>query len=609
MEVPGKKLHEDGPALDAAYCQPCSQDGETLPAEAYCTVCKELLCSTCVNVHKKQKMLKSHTLLDRSCRPTTLKAKSDVQTYTELCDIHPEELIKYFCPSHQTLNCGHCLATDHRACPIDIIADISEAFKDGQEYRDMNQAIALLIKAIKDGAVDVESRMQLINEFSENEVLKIREYRVKVNKYFAERESSLLEIIEQTKMMDISLLDSLKTKFDNMKDCVEVIKTKLEAQERNTAQLFIEAKRTKKQLESLQSAWEDIDKDISIHRYEFKKDLATEALLASCTGLGTVKAMATKDNTLYNKPSSEPDQEQLGLEPDVPVKGVQSEASVYPINMKFTTSKSISVISPSDKHDCWLTNVLLLSEDRILLTDNNTTVKFVDLQTNSLVSTVSLPGKPWGMCLLPLDRVAVSVPHNSFQFVNTRGKLSLSNSIKMKDDCRGIGYHNGKLIVSYYRGRVKIMDMNGNVTKRITNYKSGQHVFSKPLYLTVVNDGKTADIIVSDRDMHTITKLDMDLNLLQIFQDPALRGPLGINAVGSQLLICGQQSNNIICLDMSSGQVSQPLGKKEGILRPYHVCSNQQKNRLYVTCNIENFAKLNNTVKSYKAVGHFKSDV
>ncbi|XP_052809451.1 receptor-type tyrosine-protein phosphatase alpha-like [Mya arenaria] len=128
---------------------------------------------------------------------------------------------------------------------------------------------------------------------------------------------------------------------------------------------------------------------------------------------------------------------------------VQAEAYVDVTNFKFTPSSSIPVKDPSDAIDSWLTSMLLLPMNRLLLTDyHNETVKLVDLETSRLVSQVRVPGGPCDMCLLPGDRVAVSLTSGKIQFLETRGEIALGANIRVDSDSRGNGYHNDRLILS-----------------------------------------------------------------------------------------------------------------------------------------------------------------
>ncbi|XP_052807713.1 E3 ubiquitin-protein ligase TRIM33-like [Mya arenaria] len=300
MEVSGKKLRSNASLPYATYCQPCSNDGEILPAEAYCTVCKEFICSTCTNIHKKQKILRSHALLDKKSMPTAMNVPSFVPQSTLPCDVHPEEFIKYFCPTHQTLNCGHCLVKDHRTCHVDIISEISRGFKDCKEYEDISKAFSQLSKTLECCAEDAELKLKVIKELAEDEVSNLQEYRAKVNTYFDERVNALMTIIEKMKNIDEVRLHSIKPKCDDLRAKVEEIESKLAEQEKNSAHLFIEVKKAQKQVEILQLGLADINKKMTFHRYHIRKDPATERLLSSSTGLGTVEEIASSgDSTSF----------------------------------------------------------------------------------------------------------------------------------------------------------------------------------------------------------------------------------------------------------------------------------------------------------------------
>ncbi|XP_052807415.1 uncharacterized protein LOC128236538 [Mya arenaria] len=262
------------------------------------------------------------------------------------------------------------------------------------------------------------------------------------------------------------------------------------------------------------------------------------------------------------------------------------------INTKFKPAATITVEYPSHHRGGFLSDLFLLPRDKLLLGDwNDRKVKLVDLRTNNLLSQVSVPGHPMGMCLISENRVAVTLRITgmigSIQFVEINGQLCLGESIKLDGGCLAIGYHNDRLIVSYRSGKVEKMDMSGKVIEKIDSDDSGKPVFGYPWQLTVVGEGQEAVLYVSDNYKNTITKLDMDLNILQTFEDPALREPAGITAVGNQLLICDRGSNNIMCLDLTSSQMTQLL-KKNAEQNPKSVCYSQQQKRLYVTGEHDN---------------------
>ncbi|XP_052772353.1 uncharacterized protein LOC128211494 [Mya arenaria] len=241
--------------------------------------------------------------------------------------------------------------------------------------------------------------------------------------------------------------------------------------------------------------------------------------------------------------------------------------------------------------------MLHLAGSRLLLTDfHNRKVNVVDMDTNSQVSKIGVPGNPWDICLLPGDRVAVSLASNGIQFLETREQIVLGYRLLVDGDCRSISYHSDRLIVSYFDGKVTVLDMNGHVIRGKRRESSRQTVFKMPLNLTVVCENSTAFIYVSDYRKNTITKLDMNLNIMKTFQDPALKHPQCITALGNELLICGSQSN-IMILDLFTGHMTQLMGEKEGIRKPICVYYCLQQRKLLVTGQTDSAVKVYNIIE------------
>ncbi|XP_052783486.1 uncharacterized protein LOC128219634 [Mya arenaria] len=164
-------------------------------------------------------------------------------------------------------------------------------------------------------------------------------------------------------------------------------------------QLFIETKRARKLLEGMQNELADIKKENVIHHYEFRKDPATERLIASDTGIGTLKNIMTENTTT----SAGNDHGIKGLtvqgggprETIATAEPTVDNATEYLTVLRFTPASDIPMKSPADNWDCYLFSMLHLAGSRLLLSDwQNCTVKLVDMQTNNLVSQIIVPGKP-----------------------------------------------------------------------------------------------------------------------------------------------------------------------------------------------------------------------
>ncbi|XP_052780503.1 uncharacterized protein LOC128217404 [Mya arenaria] len=610
--VSGKKAPE-GTGSDHTFCQTCAYDGKDIPPDAFCTVCKEFLCSNCARVHKNMTFTKSHPLQNKSTMPSSLQPESENKHFTETCQRHAEEFIKYFCPNHETLLCRDCLAEkEHSSCTIERISQVAKRYKEGPKYNGLKAGLVQVVNDIGNLSDNIQASMKYIDEECFTNINALRKFRNEINQYLDKREQELLEEIEQKKQKSQSLLSELKSNCQDIQAATEKLKAELQDKEVNSNQLFISGTRAIKELVGFQSALKDIRGKKSVSYFKFTRDPTTKQLLASCTAIGRVDQVALDladhlASDLADQVASDlADQLALNLADQ------QTKPQVSALNQgradlrqyQFSKLSGIPVKTAADTSNCFLTGVAFLSRDRLLLADfKNNSVKLVDT-TNQMMSQVKLPSGPWGLCLLPGNRAAVTLPLvEKIQFVSIQGIVTLQDVVKVDGACRGIDFCDDNLIVSFHQpGKVVMMDMTGKVKKSVDNDSSGKPLFQHPLNLTVTRESQTPSVLyVSDWDTHTITKLSMSLEVLQSYQDPLLKYPYGLAPVGdNQLLVCGSISDNIVLLDTLTGEITQLFGIKEEIKNPYSVAYCSQKKTMFVTCSPSGRPELENFVKVFK---------
>jgi hypothetical protein len=124
-------------------CVPCDKENIRLPAVGFCVNCKEHLCQTCFDYHRRPKPSRRHQLLDRKHMPliqdfSKLSLRSlgrESDHLTKPCSKHPKEIIKFYCQDHAALVCNVCVTLEHpkTLCVIDYIPDISTEIVDSNE--------------------------------------------------------------------------------------------------------------------------------------------------------------------------------------------------------------------------------------------------------------------------------------------------------------------------------------------------------------------------------------------------------------------------------------------------------------------------------------------
>ena len=100
---------------------PCSMCTEDDPATAHCSTCGKFLCDFCAKAHKRQVSFRDHKIV------TLAQLSSDVVKSLErprYCTHHPEEILKLYCNTCQTLICRDCSIVEHRDHKYSFVKDV-----------------------------------------------------------------------------------------------------------------------------------------------------------------------------------------------------------------------------------------------------------------------------------------------------------------------------------------------------------------------------------------------------------------------------------------------------------------------------------------------------
>jgi len=231
---------------------------------------------------------------------------------------------------------------------------------------------------------------------------------------------------------------------------------------------------------------------------------------------------------------------------------------------------------------CKIWDIALVSPDSLLLANwTKRTIQLVNSRTGSTLSEVSPPNGPIRICLMGGERAAVTIAGKQVQLVHVRGgRLTLGTVLDVKADCWGVTHSGDNVVVSYDKPPwLEVMSTDGRVLHRFK--KSGAtQTFKYPQFLTTSSDGF---IYAADCGVHAIIRLNSSLHVLQTFSDQQLRRPFGLTSVNSDtLLVCSQDNNSIVHVNVNSGKVTTILGREDGIVDPYSLAYCQLQRKLFV---------------------------
>jgi len=243
-----------------------------------------------------------------------------------------------------------------------------------------------------------------------------------------------------------------------------------------------------------------------------------------------------------------------------------------------------------------------VSPDTILLSNVTNGKVQMFYTTGELVSEVKLQGLPQYLCLIRIDQAAVAVGQ-IVQIIDIQSptiaegtvlktdvqkpSLATGTVVEVEQQPFGITTLNDtSFVVSYYASPyLEVRNTDGEVLHQFDDDADEylEH-FEHPANLTTSADNY---VYVSDSGRYHITKLDFNLQPIQVFTSkelPWLEWPEGIISISpDQLLVCCNDS--VMLLNPRTGNSSILLNLHDGNDMPNSLTYCPKKKRLYVAMN------------------------
>ncbi|XP_060559946.1 uncharacterized protein LOC132719987 [Ruditapes philippinarum] len=570
MAVPGKKGSKQFSSSTTSmasdedlqvYCQPCDEEGTRLPAQRYCTDCKEHLCKTCLTVHKKLKSTKHHTVLDATIMPKVLQQPStSIHTsqsdyLTTHCCKHPQEIIKFFCNDHKNLLCCVCVTLEHQGtnCKVDYIPDISGNIIDSKEYQIILKALNTTLDKYQQMLKDVKEMTVKSDRSLKDALEDIKKFREEINQRLDELERQVVHVVTVNEKENNSNIAAVETACEEISKTVEISSGKLKQlnASKQANKLFMELKLAEKIMEDVEKTATQLSTyDVKEHNFEANETILTKLKMERTLGTLTKKTL--------NKECQ-------------PVQ-IKSRQPSYEGEICVKTSK--------DNLTCWITGITLLTPDLLIITDiNNNAVKMVDISSQSVSDQLQLDDGPWDITRLTSSELAVTLPNKqAIQFISiSSNTLQKKHTVKVDGYCRGISCYQGKLVLSFLSpAKLQILNMKGAILTTI----DGKNIFKHPDYVTC----NRSSIYVSDCGINTVIRLNWQGDVIGSYSSMSKPRGMSLSDDGT-VFVCDWERNVIkeISEDCSTG-----MNVLENLNSPYAVCWCGETKKLYYSCYSSN---------------------
>ncbi|KAL3891411.1 hypothetical protein ACJMK2_003673 [Sinanodonta woodiana] len=548
-------------------CDACNTEGTTAPAEGFCVVCKEAMCGDCLKVHRKQKISKDHTILsveELDCNPEHVMKLAEGFTCLE----HDGEDIKYYCKDHKLPCCATCFIKSHKLCskvidlkeelpallsankPVEIIADMKKIESHLKKFMEMNKSSVNNLETQVNGlTAEMKKIRKEINDVLDKLVEQVK---TEGNRIYKEE---VIKKHEQNHQC-LSLIHAIRNSH-----CL------LEAAHKygSNLQKFLMAEKMTSQLHSYYNlVGEKYEKTETI-RFEVQIASPIKSILSlSLSELGKVLA-TTSSNTLPLICSSRP------------LKDCHVE-KVDVIDLKVPTTGNLPFYS----------GVTFLHGDRVMLADANNTQCILLSSSYQFIASHTLTGKPWNICVLDDQEVAVSFDsQNKIQILSVIGDIIRPvRMITTGYYCNGIAAAGkGEMVVNSYcdnnKSQWSLINMRGKV--------KCTHQYDYPGYNYInyiaLNNMKSR-VYVNVYAENSLLCFDMDGKKLFTYSPNNLRYPMGVDVDRyDNIYILGKDSNNLHQLS-PDGTIQQVVNI--GVPRyPMAICIHQSKGIIIVTSSDE----------------------
>ncbi|XP_071091298.1 uncharacterized protein [Haliotis cracherodii] len=529
-------------------CSVCKVDGETTPGTVWCTICDDVFCDGCLQLHKKMPLSRDHEVIDLRIHSNR---KPKVQRF--MCRIHKDEKIKLFCKDCRMAICTVCCSIKHRKCDdVATIDTMTPLVKESliTETRNDEKKIETYTKTISSTNSKLEKLSTNAQEMKD-QVQKVRKAAVDV---LLKKEKKLLDRIDQL----------TETRVHELKD---------------------------------HRKSQEIDLQMHQQRHEFIDKVVTSHCVADMYDIYETMTVAPRDKDTSEDKRPIPstivfthdtdklrryvDEVQLG---EVKVFGGLYDRTSSPVLLQTIDWSRQGDIGPSARV-CFDVAVLVVDDIKVTVVTGNASSRLHACYTSNttfIQKCLQLPTGPRRLAKVGGAQAAVTLPDTrQIAFINFDPEPSLLSTVKTKRKYYGLACLNSsQLVAGGYDSlaSVDVLDMKGNVLKSINT-----GVIKNPFYIHVTRNN---NLIFSDVAVKSLVSVTSDGEVVFTYTptgDRALEFPRGVTTTSTgDILLVDRGANRVIQLTESGQFVRNVLTQHDGLMRPRGICLDDD-GLLYVT--------------------------
>ena len=504
-------------------CGPCSGARRTKEAKHYCIDCPAYLCDDCKDYHGNLVGTRNHNIVSGSRIPVSVSKGTGLNI---TCGCNKGQPVAFYCNSHQEIICGACKTFNYHKCKTSSIKEKSSSYTSSK----LNSVLAEIKSLeVKYERLKQESHgnKKVINQVKEACTKEITKYRKELDTIFDNLERNLLMELDEWKQDKDRRVDQDMSTIAEALNVLTVDCKSLEDAKRDGKKeaLFIADVQVSRSVQGYTRKLCELQKDVEKPTLAFERNEILADLAAGIDILGSLKSQRKgdkQDNKLPGKPYS-------------------TSSTRVLIDRKIKSRSEVNVRTHEDKQVPWIRGCTVMPNGHVVLCDReNNKIKLLD-DSWTITGRLTLQ-RPWDISVIDSSNVIVSSPDNKqLQYVQVFPRMEAGRIIQLNKKCWGVAVSREKMYVSCHNspsdGEVRVLDLQGKITRRLGINQDGSRLFCQPCYITVSDSGEK--IFVSDYGTNTITCLTPSGTVIYTYKDDDMRGPRG--------LICDSDDNVLVC--------------------------------------------------------------
>ncbi|XP_071146549.1 uncharacterized protein [Mytilus edulis] len=546
------------------FCSMCDQRHITKPSSDWCSECNQALCTECKDLHAIIKALQHHSLIPIENYLSLGTSFSLVEGH---CPLHDDKY-QLVCQSHDCLLCLTCLE-EHMTCENVVrISKLTKDVKTSEHFIKAKTGVSEIILKFSKLQNHLEENLIELKTKKESALRDITQIRENMNTHLNQIESTL-----KTELCE--LVDDQCNRGIDM-TLQEVIKEKANVEH------------FQRQIEDLSKYGSDLQTFFGMRKIIAKTATANQYLQTFADD-GKLDKMTFTCEINKLIPDFLADVKSLGIIQLQTIPGHITLESAKNTEAQLVGSgnKSINYIKLSLVHTINLsgefTGCCILPDEKIVLCDCKNNSDCIQILHPHGELILKIPtASSFHSDVTYIDKQTVAVSSDVQQQVHVINVDTKSiRSIPTPDSCYGTTHKEGSLLCCIQGKGIQSINLQSEKSTTIVNCNLS------PLSSIAFVDKR---IFYTNQKRNSVTCCDMDTgNIIWTFRNASVVKDLrriAVDNVGNVYIVSYNQ-NKLVVLSADGQHHRQLLSEKDGLLKPYAICYDKNKNRLLI-CNRKN---------------------